>query len=110
MPSLPKFSLLGALVAAIALLALPAAAGATLVYVKNPMQPAVFAANDNGGGAFKVGPGSNPRVSPDRDVIAYQREGSGGKRQLMLGAAARGGSQAGLTHLQDSFYLTFSPH
>jgi len=109
MPSLPKFQLLGALVAATALLALPAAAQATLVYVKNPMHPAVFAANDNGGGAFKVGPGSNPRVSPDGDVIAYQRESSGGRRQLMLAAAAGGGSKAVLTNLQDSFYVTFSP-
>jgi Tol biopolymer transport system component len=109
MPSLPKFPLLGALVAAIALLALPVAAQATLVYVKNPMHPAVFAANDNGGGAFKVGPGSNPRVSPDGAVIAYQREGSGGKRQLLLAAAAGGGSKAVLANLQDSFYVTFSP-
>ena len=109
MPSLPKSKLLGALVAATALLALPAAAEATLVYVKNPMHPAVFAANDNGGGAFRVGPGSNPKVSPDGDVIAYAREGSGGKRQLMLAAAAGGGSKAILSNLQDAFYVTFSP-
>ena len=109
MPSLPKFKLLGALVAATALLALPAAAKATLVYTKNPMHPAVFAANDNGGAAFKVGPGSNPKVSPDGDVIAYQREGSGGKRDLMLAAADGGGSKAVLPNLQDSSYLTFSP-
>jgi Tol biopolymer transport system component len=109
MPSLPKFSLLGALVAAIALLALPVAAEATLVYVKNPMHPAVFAANDNGGGAFKVGPGNSPRVSPDGEEIAYQREGSGGKRELMLAAAAGGGSEAVLTNLQNSSLVTFSP-
>jgi dipeptidyl aminopeptidase/acylaminoacyl peptidase len=109
MPSLPKFKLLGALVAATALLALPAAAEATLVYVKNPFHAAVFAANDNGGGAFKVGPGTNPRVSPDGDVIAYARESSGGKRQLMLAAAAGGGSKAVLANLQEGFYVTFSP-
>jgi Tol biopolymer transport system component len=109
MTSLPKFKLLGALVAATALLALPAAAEATLVYVKNPSHPAVFAANDNGGGAFKVGPGTNPRVSPDGDVIAYQHEGSGGRRELKLAAAEGGGSKTVLTNLQDSFYITFSP-
>lgn len=109
MPSLPKSKLLGALVAATALLALPPAAEATLVYVKSPMHPAVYAANDNGGGAFKVGPGSNPKVSPDGDVIAYAHEGSGGKRQLMLAAAAGGGSRAVLSNLQDAFYVTFSP-
>jgi Tol biopolymer transport system component len=108
MPSLPKFKLLGALVAATALLA-PAAAEATLVYVKNPMQPSVFAANDNGGGAFRVGPGSNPRVSPDGDAIAYQHESSGGKRELKLAATEGGGSRTVLTGLQDGFYLTFSP-
>ena len=64
MPSLRKFSLLGALVAAIALLALPAVAGATLVYVKNPFKPAVFAANDSGGGAFRVGPGTTRGSRP----------------------------------------------
>jgi hypothetical protein len=109
MPSLPKFKLLGAIVAATALLALPAAAEATLVYVKNPFHPAVFAANDNGGGAFKVGPGTNPRVSPDGDAIAYAREGSGSKRELKLAAADGGGSATVLSNLQDSFYLTFSP-
>jgi Tol biopolymer transport system component len=109
MPSLLKSKLLVVLVAATALLALPTAAGATLVYVKNPMKPAVFAANDNGGGAFKVGPGTNPRVSPDGDVIAFQHEGSGGKRELKLAAADGGGSKTVLTNLQDSFYITFSP-
>ena len=109
MPSLPKFSLLVALAAVTALFALPAAAEATLVYVKNPMKPAVFAANDSGGAAFKVGPGSSPKVSPDGDVIAYQREGSGGKRDLMLAAAAGGGSKAVLHQPAGRFYLTFSP-
>ncbi len=108
MPSLPKSPLLAVLGAALAL-ALPASAGATLVYVKNPMNPAVFAANDNGGGAFRVGPGTNPRVSPDGDVIAYAHEGGGGKRELKLAAAVGGGSKTVLTGLQDSFYVTFSP-
>lgn len=109
MSSLPKSKLLVALVAVTALLALPSAAGATLAYVKNPTQPAVFAANDNGGAAFKVGPGSNPHVSPDGDVIAYAHESSGGKRELKLAAADGGGSRTVLTGLQDSFYVTFSP-
>ncbi len=109
MPSLPKFSLLGALVAAIALLALPAAAQATLTYVKNPMKPAVYIANDNGGGTFRVGPGSNPKVSPDGDVIAYAYERSNGKRELKIAAAAGGGSKTVMTGLQDSFLVTFSP-
>jgi Tol biopolymer transport system component len=109
MPSLPKSQLLVALVAVTALLALPTAAGATLVYVKNPMQPAVYAANDNGGGAFRVGPGSNPRVSPDGDVIAYAFETSNGKRQLKIAAAQGGGSATVMNNLQDTYNLAFSP-
>jgi Tol biopolymer transport system component len=109
MPISLKFRLLGALVAATALLALPAAAQATLAYVKNPLHPVVFAANDNGGGAFKVGPGRNPRVSPDGDAIAFLHEGSGSKQELKLAAANGGGSRTVLTNLQDSSYLTFSP-
>jgi WD40-like Beta Propeller Repeat len=109
MPSLPKFKLIGVLVAATALLALPTVAEATLVYVKNPFSPAIFAANDNGGGAFKVGSGSDPKVSPDGDVIAYQYEGIAARRELKLAAAAGGGSKTVLSGLQDSSYLTFSP-
>lgn len=109
MPSLPKFKAIVALSAVTALLALPVAAQATLTYVKNPMKPAVFVANDNGGGAFRVGPGSNPKVSPDGDVIAYAHESSGGKQELRLAATEGGGSSAVLSGLQDGFHLAFSP-
>jgi dipeptidyl aminopeptidase/acylaminoacyl peptidase len=109
MPSLPKLRLLGALVAATAVLALPASAGATLVYVKNHMSPAVYAAGDNGGGAFKVGPGSSPKVSPDGTAIAYSYERGDGKRELKLAASAGGGSRTVMVSLQDPFYVTFSP-
>ena len=109
MPSLPKVRMLGALVAATALLALPASAEATLVYVKNHMNPAVYAASDNGGGAFKVGPGTSPKVSPDGAAIAYSYERSNGKRELKLAASAGGGPRTVLTGLQDPFHLTFSP-
>jgi len=109
MPRLPKLSLLAALIAVTALLALPVAAQATLVYVKGVAKPAVYAANDNGGGAFKVGPGTNPRVSPDGDAIAYQHETPDGKRELKLAAADGSGSRTVLTGLQDSTYLAFSP-
>jgi Tol biopolymer transport system component len=109
MPTLPKLKLILALAAATALLA-PAAARATLAYVKNPMHPVVFAAVDNGGsGASKLGPGSNPRVSPDGTAVAFQSEAAGGKRVLKLAATAGGGSRTVLSGLQDGFYVTFSP-
>jgi Tol biopolymer transport system component len=109
MPSLPRFKPIGALVAVTALLALPASAEATLTYVKNPMKPAVFVANDNGGGAFKVGPGTNSTVSPDGETIAYEHEDSSGNRVLKLAAAAGSGARTAMTGLQDGFHLTFSP-
>lgn len=109
MPSLPKSKLLAAFVAATALLALPAAAQATLTYVKNPFKPVVFIANDNGGGAFKVGPGSNPRVSPDGKTIAYLHEGPGHAQELKLAPAEGGPSRTVLAGLRDSIYLAFSP-
>jgi len=109
MPSLPKPKLLVVLAAAIALLTLPAAAGATLTYVKNPFSPVVFVANDNGSGAAKVGPGTNPRVSPDGNTIAYLHEGPGHAQELKLAPAAGGPSRTVLAGLRDSIYLTFSP-
>ena len=96
MPSLPKFSLLGALVALIALLALPAAAEATLVYVKNPMNPSVFAANDNGRRGFQGGAGVEPeglaRRRRDRLPARRQRrqaraEAGGGRRRRLAGSS-----------------------
>jgi Tol biopolymer transport system component len=109
MPSLPKFKLLGALVAATALLALPAAAQATLTYVKNPLKPVVFAAAADGSSPHKVGSGSNPRVSPDGKTIAYQQEGPGHSQDLMLAPAEGGASRSVLAGLRDGFNLAFSP-
>jgi Tol biopolymer transport system component len=95
--------------AAAAALALPAAAGATLAYVKAPLNPAVYAAADNGSGAHRLGPGTNPRVSPDGELVAYLREAPGGAQELKLAPAAGGPSRTLMTDLRESFYLTFSP-
>jgi dipeptidyl aminopeptidase/acylaminoacyl peptidase len=95
--------------AAAAALALPAAAGATLAYVKAPLNPAVYAAADNGSGAHRLGPGTNPRVSPDGESVAYLRETNGGAQELKLAPAAGGASRTLITDLRESFYLTFSP-
>lgn len=112
MPSLPKFKLLGALVAATALLALPAAAQATLAYTKNPLNPVVYIANDNGSGAHKLTPGHNPHVSPDGLSVVYLHEGPGHAQQMKL-ASRLGQGLAFVKHLmngwRDSFYLAFSP-
>jgi hypothetical protein len=109
MPSQPKFKWIAALAAAAALLALPAAAQATLAYVKNPFKPAVFVAADDGSGARKLGLGSSPHVSPDGKTIAYQHEGPGHSQELMLAAAGGGAPRSVLAGLRDAQQLAFSP-
>jgi Tol biopolymer transport system component len=86
MPSLPKSKLIGALAAVTALLALPTAAGATLVFTKAPLNPAVYAANDDGSGVHKIAKGSQPDVSPNGELVAYYHEGPGHAAELLVAA------------------------
>lgn len=69
MPARLKWVPLAAL--AFALLAAPAFADATLTFVRNPLKPTVWVASDNGSQARKLGAGTNPRVSPDGQTVAY---------------------------------------
>jgi dipeptidyl aminopeptidase/acylaminoacyl peptidase len=111
MPSKLKSRWIAALAAAAALFAIPTVAQATLTYVRSPLKPAVYAAADNGSGARRVGPGRNPRVSPDGQTIAYLHEGSGSghSQELMVAPAAGGASRTLMVGWQDTFYLAFSP-
>ncbi len=57
-----------------ALLVLPAAASATIAYVKYghyPQAPTVFTAGDDGLDEVYIGRGVNPEVSPDGNFVAY---------------------------------------
>ena len=100
--------LLPALVIA-ALLALPAGAGATLAYVKNPFSATVFVANDDGSGSRKVEAGHNPHVAPDGLSVAYLHEGSKGAQELKLAPATGGSGTTLLTNVREAFYVTWSP-
>jgi dipeptidyl aminopeptidase/acylaminoacyl peptidase len=92
MPTMKKLSLvLSALVLAV-LLVVPAAAQATLAYVKNPLHPTVFTANDDGSGARKLVPGENPHVSPDGKIIALLKQGSSPKSKPEMILAPADGS------------------
>jgi WD40 repeat protein len=67
--------LIASLIAATGLLAcLPAAAGATLVYVKRPnsTRPQVWAARDDGTGAHRIARGTQPTISPDGKWVAWR--------------------------------------
>jgi Tol biopolymer transport system component len=109
MPLKPTLKWIAAFAAATALLALPAAAQATLTFVRNPLKPVVYAAADNGSAAHKIGSGRNPRVSPDGESIIFLREGGGNAQELVLAPAAGGPVRKLMVGWQDPFYLAFSP-
>jgi len=75
-----------------ALLAFPAAAQATLAFVRSPLKPTVWAAADDGSAQRKIAPGSFPRVSPDGKVIALLHQGEGRRAQPELILAPADGS------------------
>lgn len=84
MSTMSKPKLLAVLLAVAGLLALPAAANATLAYTKGIQKPRVYVAEDNGKGARQAGLGTNPHVSPDGEWVAYERESSSGSSELRL--------------------------
>jgi Tol biopolymer transport system component len=88
----------------------PAISGATLVFTRNPFSPAVFVANDNGSSARKLGAGSNPRVSPDGQTVAFYRLGKGNQPSELMSALASGGAPKKLASgWQDPFVFAWSP-
>jgi Tol biopolymer transport system component len=67
--------LIASLIAATGLLAaVPAAADATLVYVKGPnsTRPQVWSARDDGSGARRIARGTQPAISPDGKWVAWR--------------------------------------
>ena len=108
MPSLPKLKLLLPALVLAALLALPAAAGATLAYVKAPFEGMVFVADDNGHGARAIELGYSPRVSPDGNWVAYQHEGRKGQ-ELKLAPSSGGPGKALLAGFPEVFEFAWSP-
>lgn len=93
-----------------ACLVVPTTSQATLVFTRNTLNPAVYAANDNGSAARKVGLGSNPRVSPDGQTIVFYRFGKGNQPSELMVAAATGGAPRRLASgWQDPFVFAWSP-
>ncbi len=68
------------------LVAVPAMAQATLVFSRNPLNPSIWSAADDGSGQRRLAPGSNPRLSPDGQIVAFLHQGKGRSSQpeLML--------------------------
>jgi Tol biopolymer transport system component len=82
----------------VALLALPAVAQATLVFTRNPLNPVVWAAGNDGSGAHRLVAGSNPRVSPNGQVVALLHQGKGrnARPELILAPADGSAPASGL--------------
>jgi len=104
-----KLKALSVLLAVAALLALPAAANATLSYAKGIQKPRVYVAEDNGKGARQVGTGRNSHVSPDGEWIVYERESSSGTSEMRLYQVSIHKSQRLLNPWAESFVFAWSP-
>ncbi len=93
-----------------ACLTAPASSQATLVFTRNPLSPVVYVANDDGSAARKVGPGSNPRVSPDGRTMVFFRSGKGRQPSKMMVASTAGGTPSGIAlNWRDPFVFDWSP-
>src|SRR5882757_8148445 len=91
MPISSKLKLIPALLVAAALLALPAAADATLAYSTNIFHPHIWVAkNDNGKGAKAIGAGSNAKVAPNGELVVFEREAKQGSAEMKLYDVATG--------------------
>jgi len=92
----------------VALVAVPAAAQATMAYVRNPLHPAVYVAADNGSGAKKIDSGETPHVSPDGNLVAYLHVGAKNAQELKVAPATGGASRTLMTGWREPFYLEWS--
>jgi Tol biopolymer transport system component len=109
MTTSPKSKLLAVLVAALALLALPAAAGATITYTKGFSKPRVYLAEDNGSGAKQIGLGNNSRISPDGEWVTYERL-SGNHDELRLYKVSNGKSERLLGNWDEPYVFAWAPN
>jgi Tol biopolymer transport system component len=110
MPISSKSKLIPALVAVVALLAVPAAAQATLAYTTHVFHPHVVVAQDNGKGAKPIGAGINPKVSPDGKLVAFEREPANGKSpEMKLYDVATGKTKTLFTPWRESYTFAWSP-
>jgi Tol biopolymer transport system component len=106
----PKSKLIPALFAVVALLAVPAAAQATLAYSTHVFHPHVVVAKDNGKGAKAIGAGTNAKVSPDGKLVAFEREPADGKGpEMELYDVATGKTKTLFSPWRESYTFAWSP-
>jgi len=97
--------------ASVALVVLPAAASATLSFVRNPFHPVVWVAEDDGSHAHKLLPGTNPHVSPDGKMVAFNApKGNSFGSGLFVGPADGSAPAAKLlSNWREPFVFDWSP-
>jgi hypothetical protein len=108
MRNLPKLKISALLVALFALLAVPAAANATLTFTKGTSKPKVYIAEDNGTGAKSIGAGRNSRISPNGETVVYERETKQGVEMRLYSLAVKKGERL-LNPWTESFVFAWSP-
>jgi Tol biopolymer transport system component len=91
---------LPALLLLVAFLVVPATASATLAFVRNPLKPQVWVAEDNGKRAHRLVPGTDPSVSPDGRIVALLHQGTQRNAQPELVLAPADGSAPASTLLK----------
>jgi Tol biopolymer transport system component len=109
MPTLPKSKLIPAR-GVVALHALPAAAQATLAYSTNIFHPHITVAQDNGKGPKRIGAGTDAKVSPNGELVAFEREPSNGKGpEMKLYDVKTGKTRTIFAPWRESFTFAWSP-
>lgn len=107
-----KLRLAAAVAVAAAFLLVPAAAQATLAFVRNPPNSVVWAAANNGSGAHRLVAGSNPHVSPDGNIVAllHQGNGPGAQPEMVLAPASASAPPTTLVKgWRDPYVFAWSP-
>jgi hypothetical protein len=107
----PSFKVVGALVAAILVLALPAAASANIAFTRGSVRSAVFTAKDNGKGVQKVAnEGRNAFISPDGASLVYYKEGPGHVGEMKLATVGKGAGETIMKSWAEPFSLVWAPN
>lgn len=90
-------------------LALPAAASATVAFVRGAANQAVFTANDNGSGVKRVAKGGEPHLSPDGASLLYRAEGPNHRPEMKLTTVGGGAGKTLMVNWQEPFQTRWSP-
>jgi hypothetical protein len=104
-----KLPLLLSAIVLVVVLAFPAAAGATLAFVRNPLHSEVYIANDDGSRGHYIAHGETPHVSPDGTSVAYLRQGPKNAQEMILAPSAGGVGRKLMVGWREPSYLEWSP-